>query len=191
MPRAIRALPLAWVSSAPPCSNTAFRISAPSSIPTFVGSGTMGLRLSICRRSPRGSVDEVHAWVAERASGYRGFCWGHHRDVADDRARGRSRRGPCRLARPFRRRARHGGASASQCRSPEALHRRCRRGDLRSRVRRAQRTDRHEGCLRQGRHVDTRIRDPAQEDQDSRRREQRHAVFGTRARCVRRARFDH
>ena len=110
------------------------------------------------------------------------------RDADAHRPRGRGRRGHERQVQGLRRRAGDRGQAAPERRPAEAVHGRRRGRAGAGRLRRAQRRDRHEERVLAGRDLYPGQEDHARQRRHPRRRVERHAVLGGRARALQRSR---
>ncbi len=151
--------------------------------------------ISISRRSAWAAeafFHEAHLVLAEGSSRDRGLAR-PDRDGADARRpRGRGGRGQGGRARGLHHRARHRGEAASECRPASRLHRRHRPGRSGAgRVRCAERPHRDDGRVLPAGKLYSGQEDHARQGSDPRRRIERHARLGGRARNFRRSRGHH
>ncbi len=138
-----------------------------------------------------GCRDEVHATLAQGASGDRGGPRRDHLAPDHARSRGRGRRDPGRRSGAVHGRRGGHGAPPPECRAAQPVRGRHWCWHARGGLRRAQCPSGHEGGVRRGRHRDPGERQAAAAGQDPRRRQLRHAVLGARAAARRGPRRDY
>ena len=142
-------------------------------------------------RDQKRTDDEIHPLLAQGPSRHLGLARRDRRDADPHRPRGRGRRGPGAKYEGFVVARVIEAEPASERRPAARLHRRRRRRAGAGRLRRAQRAHRHEERVLAGRDLHSRQEDHPRQGRHPRRRVERHAVLGGRARALRRSRRHH